>query len=330
MRGLPLSLACDRYDRTAPLADGTVTPEGIELTYLHLQPAETFWRLTRYQEFDVSEMSLSGHIMRVARGDDAFVGLPVFTSRAFRHAGLYVRTDRGIETADDLRGRRLGVPEYHMTAALYMRGLLADESGIEPRDIEWVQAGQHEPGRVEREPLDLPDDIRVRPDYERTLDDLLRDGDVDGLTTPYVPAGFGDGGYPVRRLYADPLAAETEYYARTGIYPIMHLVVLRRDVHERHPWVARELVKAFERAKDVCLRRMEGIGGHSPSALPFFLHHLDAGKRLFGDDLWPYGIEANRPTLEAAVRYSHEQGLSERKVEVEELFAPSSQGGYRD
>lgn len=317
---LTLSFACGRYDRTEPVMSGEVPVEGVDLVGLRLSPAETFWRLTQSGEFDVSEMSLSGFIMRVARGDDRYVGLPVFTSRVFRHSGIVVR--REVPGAEALPGARVAVPEYHMTAVLFMRGLLADEHGIAARDVTWVQAGQYTPGRVEREPLSLPAEVRLEVERERTVDQLLAAGDVQAALSPYPSRLLG--GDVIRPLYPQPEEVELDYYRRTGVYPIMHLVVLRRSVHDQHPWVATNLVKAFTAAKNLCLDRMAGVGGHSPVALPFFLHRLAQARAVFGDDLWPYGLEPNRATLATACRYSHEQGLSGRLVDPAELFAPNT------
>jgi 4,5-dihydroxyphthalate decarboxylase len=319
---LTLSFACGRYDRTEAVQTGEIVPDGLDLVSMVLSPAETFWRLTQAHEFDVSEMSLSGFIMRVARGDDRYVGLPVFTSRVFRHSGIVLRPE--IATPQDLVGRRMAVPEYHMTAVLYMRGLLGDEFGLKPSDVTWVQAGQYQPGRVEREKLDLPDGIRVEVAPHDTVDGLLESGEVAGSLSPYTSGLLHRPESPIRRLYPEPAAAELEYYGRTRVFPIMHLLVVRRQIVERHPWVATSLVKAFTQAKDLCLERMSGVGGHSPVSLPFFLHHLEAARRAFGDDLWPYGVAANQVALATACRYSYEQGLSKRLVDPTELFAPST------
>lgn len=330
MSGAPrvvASFACGRYDRTEPIQSGEITPDGMDLVPMILHPADTFLRLTRDAEFDISEMSLSGHIMRTARGDDRYVGLPVFTSRAFRHRGIVLR--REIGSVAGLAGGRVAVPEYHMTAALFMRGLLGDEFGFDPRSVTWVQAGQFTPGRIEREPP--PQDVPVEVVTDKTIDELLASGEVQAATTPYTSRLAGLPDSPIRPLFPEPLAAETDYLARTGIFPIMHLVVVRRTLVERHPWVAVNLVQAFTRAKDLCLERMNGIGGHPPVALPFFVDAVAAARRLLGDDLWPYGVKANRDTLAAACRYSYEQGLSDRLLKPEELFAPATLlPGYLD
>jgi 4,5-dihydroxyphthalate decarboxylase len=316
------SFACGRYDRTEPIQSGEIAPVGMELVPLVLHPADTFLRLTRDAEFDIAEMSLSGHIMRTSRGDDRYVGLPIFTSRAFRHRGIVLRSE--VADVADLAGRRVAVPEYHMTAALFMRGLLGDEFGFDHRSVTWVQAGQFSPGRVERESLRLPPEVRVEVVTDRTIDQMLASGDVQAATTPYTSGLAGQPDSPIRPLFADPLAAETDYLARTGIFPIMHLVVVRRTLVERHPWVVVNLMQAFTRAKDLCLERMQGLGGHPPVALPFFLDSVARARSLLGDDLWPYGVEPNRTTLEAACRYSCQQGLSDRLLTPEDLFAPAT------
>lgn len=316
---LVLSFACGRYDRIEPIHSGEVTAEGIRLVTMKLSPADTFLRVARGQEFDVAEMSLSGHILHIARGDNGYVGLPVFPSRTFRHNGIVVR--REIDDLREIEGKRIAVPEYHMTAALFMRGLLADDFGFDHRSVTWVQAGQYTAGRVERETLSLPPDVRVERVAERTIDEMLAANEVQAALSPYRSALFDVDDCPIRTYFADPRAAAEDWYRRTGILPIMHLVVVRKSIVEQHPWVAANLVHAFTAAKDLCLSRMMGIGGHPPVALPFFVDQVERARSLLGEDLWPYGVEANRTTLGAGCRYSHEQGLSDRLVDIDELFA---------
>lgn len=317
---LVMSFACGRYDRMAAIHAGEIGPEGIRLVTMELSPADTFLRVARGAEFDIAEMSLSGHILHTARRDSKYVGLPVFTSRTFRHEGVIVRKEVG--DLRELDGGRVAVPEYHMTAALFMRGLLADDLAFDHRSVTWVQAGQYSRGRVEREKLALPPEIRIERVADRTIDELLAAGEVQGALTPYRSALFTRDDCPIRTYFEDPRAAAEDWYRRTRVFPIMHLVVVRRSIVERHPWVATNLVQAFTAAKDLCMERMEGVGGHPPVALPFFLDQIAQARKLLGGDLWPYGVEANRTTLEAACRYSYEQGLSDRQVSVEELFAP--------
>lgn len=325
MSRLRLSIACWDYDRVATLISGEVVPAGIDPTWITLPPGDTFWRQTQRMEFDVSEMSLSGLIMRIAKGDDRLVAIPVFPSRVFRHAHLFIRTGSGVARVQDLAGHRMAVPEYHMTAALFGRGLLSDEFGLKASDVEWVQAGQYTPGRREREELDLSPSIRLVRDSTQTIEGMLADGLVDGAVTPYTPRGLSGETPTVRRVYADPATASMEYFARTGIFPIMHVIAIRRSLLEREPWIAENLMVAFEEAKAACYRRLEGLGGHSLVSLPLFIERLDEVRQVFGEDFWPYGIEPNLPTLNAATRYSYEQGLAKRVVEPSELFAPSVQ-----
>ncbi|HEV7956457.1 MAG TPA: hypothetical protein VGP10_04795, partial [Marisediminicola sp.] len=231
----------------------------------------------------------------------------------------------------DLRGKRIGVPEYHMTAALFAKGMLSDEYGVRAEDVRWVQGGLHRPGRVERMPLDLPSNIELVVERERTIDQMLVDGELDALITAEEPKGFVEGAPGVRRLFPDPRAAELDYFSRTRIFPIMHTLAIRKELLAANPWIAKSLNDAFEQAKRVCYSRMmEGGGGVLPIMLPFLRHEFEATQRMMGDDYWPYGVSANRDVLEAAVRYSHEQGLSKRLVRVEELFAASTLDEHRD
>ncbi|HVB54325.1 MAG TPA: hypothetical protein VNF24_09085 [Candidatus Acidoferrales bacterium] len=319
---LVASFACGRYDRTEALQTGEIRPDGMELITMVLSPADTFLRTTRSAEFDIAEMSLSGHILRTARGDSQYVGLPVFTSRVFRHQGVIVRNE--VDEVEQLKGLRVAVPEYHMTAALFMRGLLRDDLGFDHRNVTWVQAGQFTAGRIEREALTLPDDVHVEQVQDRTIDDMLATNAVQAALTPYTSSLFGEANCPIHTLYRDPQAAAIEWYKRTKVFPIMHLIVVRRSIVERYPWAASNLVEAFTRAKDLCLERMVGVGGHPPVALPFLSDYIRDARILFGEDIWPYGLGPNLTTLETACRYSHEQGLSDRLVGVEELFAPES------
>src|SRR5579872_7377145 len=247
MANLRLTLACGPYDRTQALRDGTIRPEGIELTYLTLQPAEIFWRMLQFREFDISEMSLSNYTSLVSGGNSPFIAIPVFPSRVFRHGYFFINTKKGIKRPEDLAGRRGGVPEYSMTAAVYMRGLLQHEYGIRPSSIEWVQ------GRADRLGRQLPGDIRLTQAPARTeLGDLLDCGDIDFLMTANNPLSFRRGSANVARLFPDYAAAEKDYFRRTRIYPIMHTVVIRREIYDRDPWVAQSLYKALCTAKDRC------------------------------------------------------------------------------
>jgi 4,5-dihydroxyphthalate decarboxylase len=318
MADLRLTLACGPYDRTQALADGTIKPDGIELTYIARQPAEIFWRMLQYQEFDVSELSLSNYTSLVDAGDPPFVAIPVFPSRVFRHGYIFINTDKGINTPADLVGKRGGVPEYTMTAAVYIRGLLEHEYGVKPSQVEWVQS------RADRIQRKLPPDVKLThapPGQE--IGDMLEQGEIDFLITANNPVSFRRGSPKVRRLFPNFKELEADYYRRTRIYPIMHTVVIRRDIYDANPWVALSLYQAFCAAKDRCYRLILDTGS-AKASLAWLQSALEEEQAVFGPDWWAYGIEANRPSIDALLQFSHEQGLSNRRLTVEELFAPST------
>jgi len=326
---LPISLACRGYDRVRALADGRVGVEGCELTLLPLGPEEVFFRAFSRAEFDVSELSLSTYLMTLGRDDPPYVALPVFVSRMFRHSAIYVRTDRGISEPADLKGRAVGVPEYQVTAAVWVRGMLQDEYGVAPSDLRWRTGGLEEPGRREKLALALPPGIEVRPvASDRTLSRMLAEGEIDALVAPRVPSCFARGAPGVGRLFADHRSVERAYYRKTGFFPIMHVIGIRRALLERHPWLARSVYKAFAEAKRVATAELADLTALQ-ATLPFLAAELEDTRALMGEDYWPYGVEANRPALEALVRYSFEQGLSPRRLAVEELFAPATLEGFR-
>ncbi|MQB01054.1 MAG: ABC transporter substrate-binding protein [Actinobacteria bacterium] len=330
MTPLSLSFAAADYPRIRGVVDGSGPPAGITLRYLRLTPQEMFWRMLRHAEFDVSELSMSAYVAGLSRGDARFIALPVFTLRAFRHSAIFVNARAGIDRPEDLRGRRIGVPEYHMTACLYARGMLSDEYAVRADDVNWLQGGLHRPGGEERVHLDLPESISLEAiPADRCLDDMLQDGEIDALITPLAPNSFLAGHPDVRRLFPDARATELAYYQRTGVFPIMHVVVMRRSLHQDQPWIAGSLQSSFERAKR---RHLEELKTHPAEAytVPFFQSELESTIEHFGTDFWPYGIARNQATLQAALRYSHEQGLSARKVELDEMFAPSAVDHYVD
>ncbi|MEV7813501.1 ABC transporter substrate-binding protein [Streptomyces flaveolus] len=324
MARLPLTFACGDYDRTRALEEGTVRPDGIDLTYLRLPVEETFFRMMRHQEFEVAEMSLSSYVLSLRTAPSPFVALPVFTSRMFRHGALYCHADSGISTPEDLRGKRIGTPEYQLTACVWMRGILADRHDVPFDAVSYFTGGQETPGRIEKAGVDLPDSLRIsRIPEDRTLARMLAEGEIDALCTPRVPSPFVAGDPRVRRVFPDVVAAEKEYYAATDIFPIMHVVVIRRDVYDRHRWVAQSLYKALLAAKEAAYDNL-----YDTSALRFMLPwltpQLEEARELMGRDYWSYGVEGNRKTLSTFLRYHHEQGLSARQWEPEELFAPES------
>jgi 4,5-dihydroxyphthalate decarboxylase len=318
MTPLRLTLACGPYDRTQALRDGTIRPDGIDLNYVTLQPAEIFWRMLQYREFDASEMSLSNYTTLVSGGSPPFIAIPVYPSRVFRHGYFFINTEKGIASPRDLKGKHGGVPEYSMTAAVYMRGLLQHEYGVKPSDVEWVQ------GRADRLGRPLPGDVRLtQAPAGAELGDLLARGEIDFMMTANNPLAFRRGAPNVRRLFPDYAEVEKDYYRRTKIYPIMHTVVIRRDVYERDPWAALSLYQAFAAAKQHCYRLLTETG--SPKASFAWLQPMiEQEQAIIGPDWYPYGIEQNRPSLEALLQYAHEQGLTGRRVAIEELFAPST------
>ncbi|MEU6006708.1 ABC transporter substrate-binding protein [Streptomyces sp. NPDC047453] len=324
MSRLHLTFACGDYDRTRAVEEGTVRPDGIDLTYLRLPVEETFFRMMRHQEFEVAELSLSSYVLSLRAEPAPFVALPVYTSRMFRHGALYCHADAGISSPEDLRGKRIGTPEYQLTACVWMRGILADRHGVPFDSVSYFTGGQETPGRIEKAGVELPDPLRISPIPEdRTLAEMLAEGEIDALCTPRVPSPFAAGDPRVRRVFPDVVAAEKDYYADTGIFPVMHVVVIRRDVYDRHPWVAQSLYKALLEAKEAAYRNL-----YDTSALRFMLPwltpQLEEACAWLGKDYWSYGLESNRAALETFLRYHHEQGLSERLWRPEELFAPES------
>jgi 4,5-dihydroxyphthalate decarboxylase len=322
MGRLALTLACGDYDRTRALEDGSIRPDGIDLTYLRLPVEETFFRMLRHREFDVAEMSLSTYVATLDAETPPFVALPVFTSRMFRHGGIYLNADAGIEQPSDLRGRRVGNPEFQLTAGVWIRGILAEHHGVPLDSVAYVSGGQESPGRIEKGRVETPFRMEAAPPG-RTLADMLANGEIDALYTPRVPSPFQRRDPRVKRLFPDVVGAERAYFAATGIFPIMHVVVIRRDVYERHRWVAQSLYKAFVAARDDAYGRI-----YDSSALrfmtPWLIQEIEQARDLFGADYWSYGVRANQDVLATFLRYHHEQGLSHRLREPEAIFAPES------
>ncbi|MSQ72781.1 MAG: ABC transporter substrate-binding protein [Betaproteobacteria bacterium] len=325
-----LTLACAPYDRTLPLFDGRVRAEGIDLNVILLRYEDTFWRMLRHQEFDVSEMSLSSYLISKERGPD-LIAIPVFLSRVFRHSSIYVNANSGIEAPADLVGRRAGVPEYQMTAALWIRGILQHEYGVPPEKVQWFNGGLDEPGRVEKLALSLPPAVSLQSiPADRTLNDMLVKGELDALTTARPPSSFVRGNPAVRRLFKDSKAEEIAYWKKTGIYPPMHCVAIRRDVYEKDRWIAQSLYKAFNAARALCTLA-DMWDGHLRYALPFLHHAAEESTQVFGSaDPWRYGLEENRHTIETLVQYSHEQGLIPRRYAMDELFAKEALDASRN
>ena len=329
MEKLQLTVACGDYDRTKALQVGTVEPEGIRLNYIPLQAEEIFWRMGGHREFDASEMSLSNHVTMVSRGNAPFVAIPVFPSRFFRHSCIFINTDSGIQNPQDFKGKKIGTPEYSITAAVWIRGMLKDDYGVKTQDMEWFVGGQEETGRKERVALKLPPEIKlsaIAPD--KTLNGMLESGEIHALISARAPSSFVKGSPKVKRLFPNYKEVEIDYYKRTKIFPIMHVLVIRKEVYEQHPWIARSLYKAFCEAKQRAIEAMH-ISNTLACTLPWLFAEMEQLKSIFGPDWWPYGIEPNRHTLETLIRYMGEQSLIDRPLKVEEVFAPNASGEFK-
>jgi 4,5-dihydroxyphthalate decarboxylase len=321
---LRLSLAIGDYDRTRALIDGSVRIDGVDPVVMTLSPDEIFFRAFRNAEFDICELSLSSFVVRTARGDCPYIGVPAFPSRAFRHNSIYVRTDRGIDGPGNLKGRRIGLAEYQLTANVWVRALLEDDFGVRPADVTWVRGGMEEPGRIEKIAFDLPGDVRLeQAPADATLSGLLAAGDIDGFVGPRAPSCYRGGHAHVGRLFRDSEAAAGEYYGRTGIFPIMHLVGVRRELAAAHPWLPTAVMKGFEEAKATALAKLEDMSA-SKVMLPFAAEGLERARATMGRDFWSYGVDANRKTLETFLAHHHAQGLSPGRIEVDELFHPAT------
>jgi 4,5-dihydroxyphthalate decarboxylase len=327
MAKLNLSVAVGDYDRTRPLIDGTVQIDGVDPVFMTLSPEEIFFRAFRGAEFDVCELSLSSSTVKTAGGDFPYVGVPAFVSRAFRHTSIYVRTDR-VKKPEDLRGKKVGVPEYQLTANVWARAILEDDHGVKPSDIHWIRAGIEEPGRPEKITLKLPHDVRLENGPEgSTISQLLADGEIDGFIAPRPPTVAGKHPH-IGWLFPDPIASAKDYYRRTGIFPIMHMTGVRRDLAERHPWLTAAVLKAFEQAKAVAMAKLSDTSA-TKVTLPFVEEQVKAARDLMGEDYWSYGLAPNRKTLDTFLSHHHRQGLSPRLVKADELFHPSTHESFK-
>ena len=330
MSKLRLSLGCWNYDRTRGLLEGRIQPDGIDLTYLNMPVEETFFRMLRHQEFDVAEMSLSSYSVSLFKPDKPFVAIPVFPSRFFRHSCVYVNAKSGIKEPLDLIGKKIGNPEYQMTAPVWIRGILQDEYGVTVDTQTYHQGGEEEPNRPEKLKLELPPRIKVAQIGERdTLSAMLRDGSIDALYTARMPSSYKAGtDGPVRRLFENYMEVEQAYYRKTGIFPIMHTVAIRRSLYEQYPWIAMSLYKAFAQAQRETYDDLY-VTAALKAMLPWLTKHVEDARALMGDDFWPYGFARNRQTLATFLRYHHEQGLSQRLLTPEELFAPETLESFK-
>ncbi|WP_420227293.1 ABC transporter substrate-binding protein [Pigmentiphaga litoralis] len=324
MAKLKLSFGCWNYDRTRALLDGTVQPDGIDLNYLNMPVEETFFRMLRNQEFDVAEMSLSSYSVSLFREDQPFIAIPVFPSRFFRHSCIFVNADAGIKEPKDLIGKRIGVPEYQMTAPVWIRGILSDHYDVPVDSVTYYSGGEETPGRDEKLKLSLPPNIKVEPiGPTQTLSQMLLDGEIDALHTARMPSSFLNGKGKVQRLFPNFMEVERDYYRKTKIFPIMHTLVIRRKLYEENRWIAQSLFKAFEQAQKIAYEDLRETAALK-TMMPWLLADMENVIREMGEDYWPYGLERNRETLQTFLRYHHEQGLSKRLLKPEELFAPET------
>jgi 4,5-dihydroxyphthalate decarboxylase len=324
MVNIPITIACNDYDRTRPIMDGRVRVEGCDVTYLPLEAEEVFFRAFRDQAFDVSELSFSSYMVQTTRGDCPYIGIPAFVSRMFRHSGIYIRTDRGIRTPADLKGRLVGVPEYQLTALVWIRGILQDLYGVDPHDIHFRNGGQEEAGRDERTPLKLTNGVDLQPiPPGETLCKMLMEGKLDALFTARAPSCYVNNAPDIDRLFSNYREVEKQYYQKTHIFPIMHLIGVRKSLVEKYPWLPVSLYKAFCEAKAIALQEVRDV-----SALNVTLPWVEAETldtiRLMGKDYWKYGIAENAAEIETITRYSYEQGLALRKLSPEDLFHKST------
>ena len=325
---LRLSVAMGDYDRTRPIVDGLVRIDGVDPVCMLLSPEEMFFRAFRHAEFDVSELSISSYCVSVARGSPHYIAIPVFLSRAFRHTSIYVRNDRGIDKPEDLAGRRIGIAEYQLSANVWVRGILEQDFGIGPADIRWVRGGMDAPGRPEKIALDLPDDVRIEEAPPgQTLNRMLADGDIDGFIGPRWPRCFAEGHPNVVRLFADSVGAAADHFRRTGIFPIMHLLGVRRSLADAHPWLPGALMKAFTAARDVAMAALADTSA-TKVTMPFVEDNLRVVRGLMGDDYWSYGVADNARVLDTFCEIHFRQGLSPRRLKVEELFHPATFESY--
>ncbi len=326
MTKLQLTMAVSHYDHVMDILLGRVQAEGIDLNIMELHLHDIFQRTVGFADFDVAEMSMAKYVSMRSQGDDRLIALPVFFSRVARHSAIYVRRDR-IKSAADFAGKRIGVPEWAQTAAVYGRGVLAHELGVDLRSINWVQAGLGEAGRAEKMPLKLPEGLSVTPISDRSLTDMLDTGNLDGVVAATPPDCFHTNP-DVVRFFDNPLEAEMDYARRTKIFPIMHGVVVKKTVLDAHPWVAGNLFAAFDEARHRSLERMAFPGAtHVP--VPWIADWVRKTQEVMGKDFWPYGIEANRPTLEAFLKFAHEQGVCHRLMKPEEIFPPQTHKAVR-
>ena len=322
MKKIPLSIATWDYDRTKALFDGRVQIEGCEPTFLPLSVEETFFRALRSAEFDVAELSLSSYTLKRSLGTSDYTAIPVFLSRMFRHSAIYVPSSSTLNSPSDLKGKTIGVPEYQLTAPVWVRGILQDEYGVNPTDVFWKTGGVETPGRHEKVKFQPPADLQISPIPDTdTLDQYLVNGKIDALVAPRAPSSYREG--KSKRLFTNLREVETDYFQRTGIFPIMPAVGIRNNLCEQYPWLPASLYKAFVQAKNMALEELSEVAALKIS-LPWLNNEYENTVSIMGKDFWSYGVKDNYTTLETFLRYHHEQGLSSIKQKPEDLFHPGT------
>ena len=328
MSKLTLSIAMGDYDRTRPIHDGRVQIDGVTPITQLLSPEEMFFRVFRHEAFDISEMSFSSYCVKTARGESSYTAVPVFLSRAFRHTSVYIRTDRGIETPQDLKGRRIGIAEWQLSANVWIRGILEDDYGLKASDIEWVRGGMDTPGRPEKIAVQPPAGVTLvsAPDGAN-LSDMLATGEIDGFIGPRSPRCFNEGAPNVGRLFADSVDTAGAYFKRTGVFPIMHLLGVRKSLAEAHPWLPGALFKAFSAAKSMAEIALDDTSA-TKVTMPFVEDNLHRARALMGRNIWSYGVAGNEATLNSFLDYHHREGLSEKRLTIEQLFHPATLESY--
>jgi 4,5-dihydroxyphthalate decarboxylase len=329
MSKLRLTMACWNYDRTRALLEDRIPVDGIDLNYINIPIEETFFRMIRHREFDVAEMSLSSYTLSLFREPQPFVAIPVFPSRSFRHSCIFINRDRGIREPRDLAGKLVGNPEYQLTACVWIRGILSDHYNVPVSSVTYFRGGEEEPGRTEKQTVTLPPEIRMENIPEdKTLSEMLLRGEIDAIYSPRTPSSFRTGKGVVRRLFEDYETVEREYYKNTKLFPIMHTIVIRREVYEANPWIAQSLYKAFVKAQRETYEDLFETAALK-MMLPWQIRHAEETRELMGQDFWPYGYEPNVQCLSTFLRYAHEQGLAKRLLTPKELFAPESLEAFK-
>jgi 4,5-dihydroxyphthalate decarboxylase len=326
---LRLSVAIGNYDRIRPLIDGDVQIDGVDPVFMLQDPEEIFFRAFRHADYDICELSLSSYSVRTAGGSSPYIAIPIFPSRAFRHTAIYVRKDRGIDTPAALKGKRIGVPEYQLTANVWVRLLLEEEYGVRASDVTWVRGGYEDPTRVEKIKLRLPDDIRLENAPEgATISNLLAAGEIDAVIGPRAPSCFDQGHPQVGYLFDDPHQRAADWYARTKLFPIMHTLGVKKTLAGEHPWLPGALMKAFEHSKTLALARLTDTAA-TKVTLPFVEDHLRAARKLMGFDFWPYGFSENECVVDRFLARHYAEGLSVRRLQAHELFHPASLESFK-